>query len=248
VKKLTLCLAEKKINIYPVFDYLAEYCQSYLAETVDDSDADYIIGIEQSDIDFERIKSAEEDKKEGLPVREFPPEYLETLAAYRKIAENLLQDNVLLFHGSVIAVDGEGYLFTAKSGTGKSTHTGLWREHFGSRAVIVNDDKPLLHITTDGVTAYGTPWDGKHRLSANISVPLKAVCLLNRGERNEIKRIDKREAFVMLCQQSNRPSQPNALMQTLSLIEKLGSTVALYSLSCNMEPEAAIVAYEGMNG
>ena len=94
----------------------------------------------QSDIDFEREKSAREDTKEGIPIRHFSDAYLETLAVYRKIADHLLSCDTLLFHGSVIAVDGEGYLFTAKSGTGKSTHTRLWREYFGERAVMVNDE------------------------------------------------------------------------------------------------------------
>lgn len=141
----------------------------------------------QSDIEYEREKSALEDRKEGLPIRNFPDSYLETLAVYRKFAENLLAYDTVLFHGSVVAVDGIGYLFTAKSGTGKSTHTRLWREYFGERAVMVNDDKPLLQVTENGVIVYGTPWDGKHHLSNNISVPLKAICILTRAEENHIE-------------------------------------------------------------
>lgn len=120
---------------------------------------------------------------------EYTDAYLETLAVYRKIAEWMPMYNTLLFHGSVIAVDGKAYLFTAKSGTGKSTHTRLWREYFGERAVMINDDKPLLRITQEGVFAYGTPWDGKHRLSTNISAPLAGICILRRGNDNSIRMI-----------------------------------------------------------
>ena len=88
---------------------------------------------------------------------------------YRKIADALVDDGVILYHGSVIAVDGQGYLFTAKSGTGKSTHTALWRELFGERAVMVNDDKPLLRVKDDQVTVYGTPWNG-NRLSDPVKM------------------------------------------------------------------------------
>ena len=111
---------------------------------------------------------------------------METLAVYRKIADQMLSYDTLLFHGSVVAVDETGYLFTAKSGTGKSPHARLWREYLGERAVMVNDDKPLLQITKNGVIAYGTPWDGKHHLSSNIAVPLKAICILTRASENHI--------------------------------------------------------------
>lgn len=142
---------------------------------------EFSVQICPSDISFEKEKSAHEDEIEGIPVRQFSDKYLETLAVYRKIARKLLEFDTLLFHGSVVAVDGTGYLFTAKSGTGKSTHTRLWRQLFGSRAVMANDDKPLLKITDNGVIAYGTPWNGKHRLGSNISIPLRAICILGRG-------------------------------------------------------------------
>ena len=159
----------------------------------------------------------------------------------------LVQKNVLLMHGAVVAVDGQAYLFTAKSGTGKTTHTRLWLRQFGVRAVMVNGDKPLIHITRKGATVYGTPWDGKEHLSRNIACPLKAVCILTRSETNHIERISPKEALTMLCQQSYRPAQPAALRKTLALVDLLSSSVPLYKLGCNMEPEAALVAYHGMN-
>jgi hypothetical protein len=208
--------------------------------------ADFSVRISQDDIDFEREKSIREDEVEGVPIRHFSDAYLETLALYRKIAVRVLDDDILLFHGSVVAVDGEGYLFTAKSGTGKSTHTRLWREYFGERAIMVNDDKPLLKVTDSGVIVYGTPWDGKHRLSSNISVPLKAICVLERDQSNHIESISAKEAFPMLLQQSYRPSEPEPMLKTLSLVEKLGKKVKLYRLGCTMDLSAAQVAYNGM--
>ena len=154
--------------------------------------------------------------------------------------------DTILFHGSVIAVDGAAYVFTAKSGTGKSTHTALWRRLFGDRAVMVNDDKPLLHVG-DVVTAYGTPYDGKHKLSNKIAVPVKAVCILERAEENSIVKITRSEAYPMLVQQAYRPVDIAAMQKTLSLIDKMADSVELYRLGCNMDPDAARVAYEGMN-
>ena len=156
----------------------------------------------------------------------------------------MLDFDTVLFHGSVIAVDGVGYLFTAKSGTGKSTHTRLWREYFGERAVMVNDDKPLLHIA-DTVTAYGTPYNGKHRLGTNTSVPLKAICILTRAENNHIEPIT-REQYTMLLQQVYRPADMLKMVKTLELVDRLADGVKLYRLGCNMDISAAKVAYEGM--
>lgn len=238
----TIALAGKRIRVCALHAYAREYCRNYLAE----GEADISVTVTPEDIEFERETSAREDQLEGKPIRQFPDGYLETLAIYRKIAEKLLPFDTLLFHGSVVSVDGEGYLFTAVSGTGKSTHTRLWRQRFGDRCVMVNDDKPLLRITQDSVLACGTPWDGKHRLSNNIMVPLKGLVILERGERNEIAPISAAEALPMLLQQSHRPSSPAELSKFLCLLDQITKKTGLYRLKCNMDPEAAQVAYDGM--
>ena len=267
MESFTIRLAGQLFTICPVCDYIREYCKDYIVADVTgqsgiaDGDTEYTssgvgdittesvtrIRITQSDIDFEREKSAREDIKEGIPIRQFSDAYLETLAVYRKIADHLLSCDTLLFHGSVIAVDGIGYLFTAKSGTGKSTHTLLWREYFGERAVMVNDDKPLLRITDSGVTAYGTPWDGKHRLSTNIAVPLKGICILTRDTTNHIEQAEPHAVYPLIVQQTNRSLSSDGMKQTLSLIDRMLNVVPIYRLGCNMDIEAARVAYEGMN-
>ena len=125
--------------------------------------------------------------------------YIETLAVYRKIAEQMPTYDTVLFHSSAVAVDGAAYLFAAKSGTGKSTHARLWRELLGDRAIMINDDKPLLRITDAGATVFGTPWNGKHRLGTNGSAPVRAICVLERGVQNNIERIGPKEAYPILC-------------------------------------------------
>jgi hypothetical protein len=238
----TYKIADKIIEISSMYDDVHALCKDYLYSGT----PDFCVSTSQEDIAEERKKSAEEHRYEGLPDYDYPDGYLETLAVYRKIADKMTEFDTLLFHGSVIAVDGVGYLFTAKSGTGKSTHTRLWRELFGERAITVNDDKPLIKIGAEGVTVYGTPWDGKHRLSTNTCVPLKAVCILTRGEKNHIEPISKSSAYAMLIQQSYRPKNPEKMAKTLTLLDRLAANVKLYRLSCNMEIEAAQVAYDGM--
>ncbi len=235
-------LADKVIKIYPNFPRTKDYCADYLC----DAEPDFIIHIEHEDIDYEREKSANQDLKENQKIRKFSDAYLETLALYRKIAEKMLEYDVLLFHGSCIAVDGDGYLFTAPSGTGKSTHTRIWREKFGERAVMVNDDKPLIAVRENEIRIYGTPWNGKHHLGENISVPLKAICVLERGTENRIQRAAKSLVYPMLLQQVYRPQNTEKLSKLLALIDSLAEKVSLYQMYCNMNSDAAETAYQGM--
>ena len=225
-------------------DTTRNYCSDYLCNGI----PDLSVAITPEDIVFERMKAAREDKLEGLPVRQLSDELLEITALQRKVTEALFAYDTLLFHGSVVAVDGEAYLFTAKSGTGKSTHTRFWRETFGDRAVMVNDDKPFLRITPDGVIACGSPWMGKHGLGANIQVPLKAICILERGEENHIAPISAPQALPMLFQQSQRPMQPTNLPKYMELIDALAAKVPIYRMRCNMDPQAALVAHWAMSG
>jgi len=237
-------IADRVFEITTLHEYTHNMCRAYGT----DEKSEYSVIITQDDIDNEREQDERERSLEGKEKISFPDSYLETLAVYRKMTALLLDDDVLLFHGSVIAVDDQAFLFTAKSGTGKSTHTANWRNVFGDRAVMVNDDKPLLRITENGVTAYGTPWDGKHHLSTNISVPLKAICVLTRSETNHIEKITPRECYTMLIQQTNRPKDSVLLLKTLKLIDRLSCSTELYRLGCNMDPESAEIAYNGMKG
>lgn len=240
--EFTIALAGKRILIRAIYEHAKDYCKDYLTE----GEPDFTVTVTPADIAYEQERSAREDAVEGIPVRRFPDDYLETLAIYRQIAEKMLMWDVLLFHGSAISVDGEGYLFTAKSGTGKSTHSRFWRQRFGDRCVTINDDKPLLCVTEDAVMVCGTPWDGKHRLSTNTMVPLKGLAILERGQENSIEPVSASAAMPMLLQQSYRPANPAALSNLLRLLERLTKKTGLYRLKCNMDPEAAQVAYDGM--
>lgn len=239
----TIKLAGQAVAVHALHESSRDYCQGYLCE----EQATVSIVMTLDDIALEREKNAMTDRAEGIPVREMPDAQLEITAIQRKIAEKLFDYDILLFHGSVVAVDGAAYMFTAKSGTGKSTHTGLWRQLLGDRAVMINDDKPFLRITEKGVLACGSPWNGKHRLGANACVPLKAICILERGLENSVQKISAGEALQMLLQQSNRPTYSNMLPKYMELVDKIACSVAFYRLQCNMELEAAEVAYKAMS-
>ena len=237
-------IADQVMAVTTMFESTCIFCEDYFSR----KKADIFVTTTMVDISQERQKAAREDALEGLPIRNLPDNLLEITALQRKIAEEFFSRNILLFHGSVIAVDNTAYLFTAKSGTGKSTHTRLWREQFGDRAVMVNDDKPFLQLTNHGVIAHGSPWNGKHRLGSNISVPLKAICILERSAENWIKPISPAQALPMLFQQSQRPQNPANMPKYMELIDKLANGVEFYRMGCNMDPEAALISYEAMSG
>jgi len=237
-------IADRTIGIRSLYPDVHTLCAAYRAE----GEADFTVATTQADIDAEREKSAREDARAGVPARPFPDGYLETLAVYRAIAERMPDRDTVLVHGSCVAADGASYLFIAKSGTGKSTHARLWRELLGERAFTVNDDKPLVRVTEGGAVAYGTPWDGKHRLSRNTAVPLRAICILRRGNENRIEPVSAAEAYPMLLQQVYRPSDAAAMEKTLTLIDRLAAAVRLWRLTCNTDVEAARIAYDAMKG
>ena len=236
-------IADHVVGIESVYPYVHDFCAKYKTSR----EPDFTVVLTNDDIVEERVRSISSAQKEGIPYIESSDAFLESLAAYRNIAERMIQYDIVLFHGSAVAVDGEAYIFAAKSGTGKSTHTALWRKYLGERAVMINDDKPLLHITASCVTVYGTPYNGKHRIGENISAPLKAICILERAEENTICEISKAEAYPMLMQQTYRPRKAEDLAKVLPLVDRLGDIARLYRLGCNMDIDAARVAYEGMN-
>lgn len=233
-------LADKVIEVNANYPSTKDFCSEYLTE--EQIDLSITVGI--SDVIAEEVASQTQENSTA----KFPPQYLETLALYRKIAKELSSYGIILFHGSAVSLDGEAYVFTAKSGTGKSTHAALWRKVFGERTVMINDDKPLIAVGENGVTVYGTPWCGKHNLGNNISAPLKAVCILERGDNNSIQKITSKDAFSTLFSQTYRFNEPSGMRNVLSCIDKMVNSIPTYRLKCNMEDEAATVAYQGMKG
>lgn len=241
--EFTIKVAGVSVGVTAMFASTRDYCRAYFT---DEAPAFHVATCRE-DLEFEQQKAREEAVLEGFRFRDFPDPYLERTAIQRKIAEALFELDILVFHGSVVAVDGQGYLFTAKSGTGKSTHTRFWRETFGERAVMVNDDKPFLRIETDGILVCGSPWSGKHGLDTNVTVPLKAICIMERGSENVIRPIEAKEALMMLLQQSNRPLDRSRLMKYMDLIDGLANRTALWKMECNLDPKAAEVAFDAMS-
>ena len=161
---------------------------------------------------------------------------------------HLLEHNGIMLHSSCVVVDDRAYLFTAPSGTGKSTHTNLWLNKFGDRAYILNDDKPALRLEAGNWYAYGTPWSGKFDINKNARIPVAGIAVLTRGQENSIVPYNGFAAITSILDQMMRPAEEKYRAIILETMDKLMSTVPVWKLTCNMNPDAATIAYNAMSG
>ena len=231
------------VEVRPMFETTRHYCADYLTE----KPADYTVTVTREDLRFEQDFAFREAEQEGLRPRVFTDPFLERQAIRRKASLVLLERRVLLMHGSAVAVDGEGYLFTGPCRTGKSTHTRLWCREFGDRAQMVNDDMPFLRLLPEGVMLCGSPWGGKHGIQNNITVPLRGICVLQRGTQNRIRRMEPEEGLPVLLHQGGAPEDARCQSLYEELVGELARRVSLWQLHCTKDPEAALVASGAMH-
>ena len=155
--------------------------------------------------------------------------------------------NAFVFHSANFDVEGEGVAFAAHSGTGKTTHMNLWQEYLGEKMVVVNGDKPIVRFFEDEPEqpyAYGTPWNGKEHLGCNMRTPLKHICFIERSKTNFVEKLDKNEAIDRIFNQVYMPENSISKNNTVELIDRVLSCCDLWIIHCNMEKEAAEVAYK----
>lgn len=168
-------------------------------------------------------------------------EYMGTGAIF---ARELLKFNGSFLHSSAVVLDGKAYLFSAPSGTGKSTHAEKWCRLFGAR--YLNDDKPALRLVDGLWMAYGTPWSGKHDLSSNEGVPIGGVAVLSRGEENTITRMQPSQAMPWIMSQTTFRLGREDMERQLALMDSFLRQVPIWQLSCRNEDAAAFVSRNAM--
>lgn len=208
-----------------------------------EGESDFFIKVSDEDVRREKTVLSRNYRCRITPVD------LEFGAIQRKIISRFSGQGILLFHGSAICVDGKTYIFTAPSGTGKSTHSRLWRELLKDHDVVmVNDDKPFLKVEEGCVTAYGSPWRGKERLGCNMSAPVEAICNISQGTENFIREATPEEMYPIFFEQSLRPFDKEGTENYLHTLDVLTRSVRLYKLECDISMEAARMSYETMAG
>lgn len=159
----------------------------------------------------------------------------------------LLKYNGMMLHASAVALDGRAYLFSGPCGMGKSTHTRLWQQIFGEKAVVFNDDKPALRRLDDRWYAYGTPWCGKDGINVNMKVPLAGICFLKQASENKIRRLNSLEALQRLLQQTLRKLKPENMDLLTGHLDNLIREIPIFELENLPVPEAAKLSYETMS-
>ncbi len=197
----------------------------------------------------EFISITEEDKTYELSISETTePAIIETGCILRKYAEICLTKyDALVFHASSVKYNGGAYLFTASSGTGKSTHVTLLKELLGDKIEFINDDKPTIKFEKNGeIIVYGNPWCGKHMRGSNISAPLKGIIKLERGEENFVCEISKMEMLSVLYGQSYIPKNKKDAELLFDYYTKILKSTKLYKLTCNKDISAAECTFKNI--
>ena len=151
----------------------------------------------------------------------------------------------IAIHSSCIVADGSAVIFLGESGTGKSTHTRLWRENIPG-AVLLNDDSPVVRVLDDGsVRVYGSPWSGKTPCYKQESYPLAGCVRLSQAPYNKIHKLHVFKGYASL-----HPSCPPEFAYDERIFSHISSTlssilkvVPCWHLECLPDACAARLSY-----
>ncbi|MBE6674476.1 MAG: hypothetical protein E7596_05170 [Ruminococcaceae bacterium] len=236
------------IEIDNKYSYIKKLCAKYIYEG---EEKDFSASCTEEDISNEEIV-AQDDKEVADLLSKMDVEsrrgYLESVCVYRAICLQLPERNSFVMHAATIEVDGLAYAFTARSGTGKSTHISLWKKLLGDRVKVVNGDKPIIRLVDGAFYAYGTPWCGKEGWNRNVSVKLNGLCFIERAVENKIDKMPLDEAATRIMKQILIPKDALGAINTFELVDKMLNNVNCWLLGCNISLEAAEIAYKAMSG
>ena len=228
-------IAGLRVKIENRYDFTTKFCQEYLSED------------QLSAVDITASASEEEFLEEKTYSGKFSDGYIENICLYRSLCRQIPLFNRILLHCAVLEYDGKGYAFLGRSGTGKSTHTRLWKQYLGSPK-MVNGDKPILEWVEDHFIAHGTPWRGKESWGERTSAPLCGLCFLEQAKENSIRKLSPAEVSSRLFGQLLLPEEEENVISTLDLADKLIATTPAYLLKCDISKEAVKFSFEAMTG
>ncbi len=231
--------------LYKISDLIVEYNPNY--DILKKRSDKYLIKDNSIKVNF-KIKINENDiKKVKDSNQEITSELAEYIVVGTTFYNALLHYKGCLLHSSAVVIDNEGYLFSAPSGTGKSTHTNLWIKYLSDKKpYILNDDKPAIRVIDNEVWAYGTPFSGKYDISQNKKVKLKGICFIEQSEKNSIERIENDEAIKLFLEQTLVEISEKNMIRLLEIVDIIIRQVPVYKLKCNISEEAVRLSYETM--
>ena len=222
--KFLINIANTNILISSIYKGIYNTCRDYLAESDAEPDVEIIVDEKMIDNEAER----EKEISQGMTDKQS----IERLLIQRLIAEALIDKDTFLMHGAVIAVKNEAHLFTAPSGTGKTTHIQHWLDNVEG-SFVVNGDKPFILLNETEVFACGTPWRGKEKMGTNAIVPLRSIVFMERSTDNCIEEASFKTIFPLLLKQIYWPQNESAMRKTLRLLSRLKGSVRFYKFYFN---------------
>ncbi len=231
-------IAQMNIAVEPRFAYTKNLMADYLVE---DTESELTVIVTDEMIAYEQalgMKIHGERQHEGV---------CESVAILRVICDHIIRRGGFFLHCSCVKYHGKAIIFTAPSGTGKSTHAALWMRHFGDEVEMINDDKPLVREQEDGFVIYGTPWRGKHGRGINTSAPIGAIFFLEQAPENAVKKLDGITALTLLMQQTVIPSGRDDTSALLDMLGRLIEHIPMFRLSCNISDEAVTTALSALD-
>ncbi len=219
--------------------------RAYADSYYDDSGFLHIHNYEKTDIPFYTLISADWSHftlfidpiyNEQVTDTSYARECL--LSQLRELIVPLLaQRDCVLLHAASIDCNGKGVLFSAPSGTGKSTHVHLWKEKYGVQ--VLDGDVTACRLI-DGIPyAYGLPWCGSSGEFLNNRLPLRAIIFLEQSACNNIEKLDITEAVVRLYARCFLYLGDEAMtVQVLKTLQSLAENADCYVLKCRPDYEA----------
>ncbi len=222
-----ICVAGIYVSVRARYALTERICRPY---RTDDARNDLTLFVTTADI---------EKKRRSLPIG-LDEEQAECICLHEQLALKLLPYQAFVLHAALIDYRGRGYAIVAPRGVGKSTHAKLWMDAFGSDVRVINGDKPIVRLGADGVfRAYGTPWCGKEGWGENDAVPLSGICLLERGERDEIRRVTEREYVEGVIGQVVFPAERATMSRSARLLADMTRRVPAIAARCTVSEQAA---------
>ncbi len=219
-------IAELNIEILNRGKYIEKLCEKYISD------------FDKADITIE----VTDDELAAEQIADFPADYCEAVAAYRKIGAVLPNFNGFILHAATFRCKGRGIALLASPGTGKSTHMKNWISLFGDEVEIINGDKPIIRLCDNIPLAFGTPWCGKEGLSKNTFVPLTDICFIERSKENKVTQLFGKDIALRLLHQIAIPKGSANIIKTLDHINLTLKNCRVWEIKCTADISSAVIS------
>ena len=222
MKTFTIKIAGYTFEVNTEHDFSYQMCVPFLVQ----EKAQYHVRVFEQDISNEMQWA----KTGGLLRYRSEDEY-EFIALLRIIADILIDQDIFLIHGAAIYLDQKAFLFSGKSGAGKTTHIFKWLQHRPDLCII-NGDKPFIRVDNVPMVC-SSPWSGKECIVNNMITPLSSVIFLERSNINNIKKISNVDALPFMLQQVYFPADEFTTRNVLHLVQQFMSKMTFWHFQCN---------------